>query len=605
MPNDIVIHVLAETKKAVDGLRQTQEEIRRLSEQTRTFTGMTAAFTGWAAIVTTALNVVQQAFGKLKQFLQECTEAASVNMEAMRRLNASLTISGRYSTETAKQFQQFADSLAAVTNYAGAEITRVVAHFTRLGLTEDIVRRATKVTLDFAAAMDTDLQSAALAVGKALGDPERGLVALRRQGVLITTQQQEFIRTLMASRREMEAQTTILQLLETQYRDFAAQASSAVKRMENEWNELKAALGAYVNDFKAAFATTILPGLRETRQELEKQRESGTKVTLTWRDYVGVVLGAVAEAFITNRDVGEVLSGASYDVAMKGFERLINAQASRPIMSKSLKEAEEIRRRQQQELEYYQRLNEEATTYLKQLQEENRLLGISAEYRKLAELQAKGLSEELATQIQQQIQLNEIRKAQLKVEEKLAALRQETQMAQMTETQRKLWELQQAGATAAQLEEARQLLAIQEQIRKQQEAQKQAQVEQNQMAKEAEAIRRDIMTEEQRILEQADRASKLLQAGLLTPQEYLAYLEKLKATIKPPEDLARQVQQQTQLAAALRFGTTEAYSAIMRAAMMAIRPPAGGPQEQVARNTQQIVERLDRLIATIKRQEAI
>ena len=605
MPNDIVIHVLAETKKAVDGLRQTQEEIRRLSEQTRTFTGMTAAFTGWAAIVTTALNVVQQAFGKLKQFLQECTEAASVNMEAMRRLNASLTISGRYSTETAKQFQQFADSLAAVTNYAGAEIIRVVAHFTRLGLTEDIVRRATKVTLDFAAAMDTDLQSAAIAVGKALGDPERGLVALRRQGVLITTQQQEFIRTLMASRREMEAQTTILQLLETQYRDFAVQASSAVKRMENEWNELKAALGAYVNDFKAAFATTILPGLRETRQELEKQRESGTKVTLTWRDYVGVVLGAVAEAFITNRDVGEVLSGASYDVAMKGFERLINAQASRPIMSKSLKEAEEIRRRQQQELEYYQRLNEEATTYLKQLQEENRLLGISAEYRKLAELQAKGLSEELAAQIQQQIQLNEIRKAQLKVEEKLAALRQETQMAQMTETQRKLWELQQAGATAAQLEEARQLLAIQEQIRKQQEAQKQAQVEQNQMAKEAEAIRRDIMTEEQRILEQADRASKLLQAGLLTPQEYLAYLEKLKATIKPPEDLARQVQQQTQLAAALRFGTTEAYSAIMRAAMMAIRPPAGGPQEQVARNTQQIVERLDRLIATIKQQEAI
>ena len=605
MPNDIVIHVLAETKKAVDGLRQTQEEIRRLSEQTRTFTGMTAAFTGWAAIVTTALNVVQQAFGKLKQFLQECTEAASVNMEAMRRLNASLTISGRYSTETAKQFQQFADSLAAVTNYAGAEIIRVVAHFTRLGLTEDIVRRATKVTLDFAAAMDTDLQSAAIAVGKALGDPERGLVALRRQGVLITTQQQEFIRTLMASRREMEAQTTILQLLETQYRDFAAQASSAVKRMENEWNELKAALGAYVNDFKAAFATTILPGLRETRQELEKQRESGTKVTLTWRDYVGVVLGAVAEAFITNRDVGEVLSGASYDVAMKGFERLINAQASRPIMSKSLKEAEEIRRRQQQELEYYQRLNEEATTYLKQLQEENRLLGISAEYRKLAELQAKGLSEELAAQIQQQIQLNEIRKAQLKVEEKLAALRQETQMAQMTETQRKLWELQQAGATAAQLEEARQLLAIQEQIRKQQEAQKQAQIEQNQMAKEAEAIRRDIMTEEQRIMEQADRASKLLQAGLLTPQEYLAYLEKLKATIKPPEDLARQVQQQTQLAAALRFGTTEAYSAIMRAAMMAIRPPAGGPQEQVARNTQQIVERLDRLIATIKRQEAI
>jgi len=605
MPNDIVIHVLAETKKAVDGLRQTQEEIRRLSEQTRTFTGMTAAFTGWAAIVTTALNVVQQAFGKLKQFLQECTEAASVNMEAMRRLNASLTISGRYSTETAKQFQQFADSLAAVTNYAGAEIIRVVAHFTRLGLTEDIVRRATKVTLDFAAAMDTDLQSAAIAVGKALGDPERGLVALRRQGVLITTQQQEFIRTLMASRREMEAQTTILQLLETQYRDFAVQASSAVKRMENEWNELKAALGAYVNDFKAAFATTILPGLRETRQELEKQRESGTKVTLTWRDYVGVVLGAVAEAFITNRDVGEVLSGASYDVAMKGFERLINAQASRPIMSKSLKEAEEIRRRQQQELEYYQRLNEEATTYLKQLQEENRLLGISAEYRKLAELQAKGLSEELAAQIQQQIQLNEIRKAQLKVEEKLAALRQETQMAQMTETQRKLWELQQAGATAAQLEEARQLLAIQEQIRKQQEAQKQAQIEQNQMAKEAEAIRRDIMTEEQRILEQADRASKLLQAGLLTPQEYLAYLEKLKATIKPPEDLARQVQQQTQLAAALRFGTTEAYSAIMRAAMMAIRPPAGGPQEQVARNTQQIVERLDRLIATIKQQEAI
>jgi len=174
----------------------------------------------------------------------------------------------------------------------------------------------------------------------------------------------------------------------------------------------------------------------------------------------------------------------------------------------------------------------------------------------------------------------------------------------MEETQRRLAELQLAGATAAQLEQARQLLEVQKQIREQQEAQRKAQEEQNRLAQEAAAIRREIMTDEQKIAEQVAKANQLLKAGLLSPQEYIAYLQKIKATISPPADMARQLQQ-PQLTAALRIGTAEAYSAIIRSAMMAIRPPSGGAQEQTAKNTQQIVQRLDRLIALVARQEAV
>jgi hypothetical protein len=607
MPNDIVIHVLAETKKAIDGLRQTQEEIRQLSEQTRTFTGLSAAFSGWTAVI----GVVQSAFSHLTQFISSCTEAARENIDAAKRLQASLMISGRYSAEAAKQFSKFADSLSAVTDYSGAEITRVVAHFVRLRLADNIVQQATKATLDLAAAMGMDLQSAAVAVGKALVDPEHGLTALRRQGTLVTAQQQEFIRSLMASRREMEAQAEVLKLLSEQYGDFAAQTSSAVKRMENAWTELKASLGAYVTDFQNAFATTMLPILQQYQNKLERLREmhpGALSPTEKIGVFMGRAFGEAAQSFLSDplRFFADLWEKSRLFVTpfVTLREDVRGAELDRQLQA-FWRDRQQRMQAQQAESEAQRQLTLEAEEYLQKLREENRLLGLSAEYRKLAELQAKGLSDELAAQIQQQIQLNEARKAQLKVEEKLAALRQETQAAQVTEAQRRLLELQQAGATAAQLEEARQLLAVQEQIRKQQEAQKQAQEEHNRMVKEAETIRRAIMTEEQRIMEQANQAGKLLQAGLITPQEYLAYLEKLKATIKPPEDLARQVRQQTQLAAALRFGTTEAYSAIVRAAMMAIRPPAGGPQEQVARNTQQIVERLDRLIAAVKQQEAI
>lgn len=263
MAQDLVIHVLAETKQAIEGLRQTQEEIKRLSEQTRTFTGIIAG-----------LQTFRAAWGLLSGVIAECTAAARDNADAMRRLNAALMIAGRYSRDTAREYADFAAKLSEVTDYAAADITRVVAHFARLGLTDQVLRQATRTTLDLAAALNTDLSTAALALGKALANPAEGMSMLVRHGVALTEQQREYIRTLAEAGHQTEAQAALLQILAGQFQGFAEAISDPAKRMKNAWTELQAAFGEAIRGIQAALAVALVPELNNVRGEVEKTRES-------------------------------------------------------------------------------------------------------------------------------------------------------------------------------------------------------------------------------------------------------------------------------------------------------------------------------------------
>jgi len=106
--------------------------------------------------------------------------------------------------------------------------------------------RATELTLDLAAVMQTDSVSAARQLGKVLQDPVKQLGALTKAGVTFTEQEREKIETLVRSNKMLEAQDLILDAIEKQVGGTAEATASATEKMlarfEDVGEELSRAL---------------------------------------------------------------------------------------------------------------------------------------------------------------------------------------------------------------------------------------------------------------------------------------------------------------------------------------------------------------------------
>jgi phage-related protein len=95
-------------------------------------------------------------------------------------------------------------------------------------------------------ALGTDLNSAAIQVGKALQDPTVGLTALRRVGVSFTEQQSELITKLYESGNVLRAQKLILQELTTEFGGSAEAQATATAKMGVAFSNLAEVVGGLV-----------------------------------------------------------------------------------------------------------------------------------------------------------------------------------------------------------------------------------------------------------------------------------------------------------------------------------------------------------------------
>jgi hypothetical protein len=87
-------------------------------------------------------------------------------------------------------------------------------------------------------------EAAAKALGKALGDPTKGLAALRKAGVLFTKDEQERIKTLQESGRVQEAQAIILGKVDKQLGGLADARGKSAEGQLTRLSEAFAGLGA-------------------------------------------------------------------------------------------------------------------------------------------------------------------------------------------------------------------------------------------------------------------------------------------------------------------------------------------------------------------------
>lgn len=193
--------------------------------------------------------------------------ATSESEQVLAQLEARLKSTAGVAGLTKDELVEMAGGLQSVTTYGDEAIITaesMLLTFTKIG--RDVFPQALESTLNLATAMGTDLQSAAVQVGKALNDPVKGVASLSKAGIQFTKDQRETIKVLAETGRTAEAQAIILRELETQ---FGGAARAARTTLGGAFEALKEAAGDLLEGDSGS-----LDGVRTSIEELTSLLQS-------------------------------------------------------------------------------------------------------------------------------------------------------------------------------------------------------------------------------------------------------------------------------------------------------------------------------------------
>jgi hypothetical protein len=220
--------------------------------------GMALAATRALTRMVVGLGAVIAAGASLSKFVDATVTAD----RSQAQLAATILSTGGAANKTIQQLNAHASALQGVTNF-GDEATNamqgLLLTFTKIqGGTFD---RATVAVMDVATALGSDLQSAALQVGKALNDPILGLTALSRSGIQFTQSQKDVVKALVDTNNVAAAQALILDELDKQFGGSAAAArdtlGGALTSLGNAFGDLFEISSEGSKDFRLAIESLI------------------------------------------------------------------------------------------------------------------------------------------------------------------------------------------------------------------------------------------------------------------------------------------------------------------------------------------------------------
>jgi hypothetical protein len=221
---DLILRAGGFKKGADQATREMDALTRKMKSGFRTLQGV---ITGLVAGV---------GFGKIVQATIEAEQATA-------KLEQVLKSTGGVSGFTSKQLQAVAGQLQRVTAFGDDAVVAMQAVLlTFTNVRGDQFTAATEAVLDLSTALNMDLQSAALLVGKALNDPVKGATALQRSGVQLTASQKDLIKSLIETGEVAKAQEVILKELGVQFggqaRAIRNTFGGALKSVQNAFGDL-------------------------------------------------------------------------------------------------------------------------------------------------------------------------------------------------------------------------------------------------------------------------------------------------------------------------------------------------------------------------------
>ncbi|NII11760.1 phage tail length tape measure family protein [Oleiagrimonas sp. C23AA] len=184
---------------------------------------------------------------------KDVIEATTRQEDALRQLGQRLKSTGGAAGLTKKDLVDLAGAMQQVTTYgdeAVEEMEALLLSFKNIHGNE--YKRAVEATLDMSAALGQDLKASALAVGRALDNPVKGLTALQRVGIIFTDQQKAQIKALVDAGQAAKAQGIILDALAGKMGGTARAAAQtfggALKQLKNAFGDLLEGDGGNLTD---------------------------------------------------------------------------------------------------------------------------------------------------------------------------------------------------------------------------------------------------------------------------------------------------------------------------------------------------------------------
>ena len=217
------------SKKMTSELERMREAQEKVNAATQRMVGaIRAAGTGWLIYK-----------GIMNTYLKNSMEA----QKAETQLNAVLKSTGYAAGLTANEIKSLASQMQDLTAFGDDEVLSMQnVLLTFKNIKGDLFKDATMAVLDLSTAMDMDLKSAALQVGKALNDPKVGLTALQRAGITFSDSQKQVIKKLQETGKYAEAQRLIIKELESQFGGSAEKATKnfggALSQLKNKFGDL-------------------------------------------------------------------------------------------------------------------------------------------------------------------------------------------------------------------------------------------------------------------------------------------------------------------------------------------------------------------------------
>lgn len=188
--------------------------------------------------ITAGLGAVVAGFS-FSKIIDATSEAES----ALAALDTAVRNNGGAAGKTTQELEALSGQLQRVTTYSDDAVQGAQALLLSFKqIRGDEFDRAQVAVLDLATALKTDLDSAAKLVGRALADPEKGMTALSRAGVVLSDTQKKLVKDLTDTGKLSEAQGILLQELEARF-GGAAQAArntfgGAIAGLKNAFGDL-------------------------------------------------------------------------------------------------------------------------------------------------------------------------------------------------------------------------------------------------------------------------------------------------------------------------------------------------------------------------------
>jgi phage-related protein len=243
-PRTLKLSLLADVSQLSKGLNQGTNEVQGFGSKMANFGKKAAAAFAVAGIAAAAFAV------KFAKDAIVAGEAAATANARIEQINKSMGLFGKSTNEVNKALIDYAEKTARATGVDTNSIKATQAKlltFKELAATANEIggnfERSTKAAIDLGAAGFGTAELNAVALGKALNDPIKGISALSRNGITFTESEKDRIKVLVESNKVGEAQNMILKAIETQVGGTAEATANATDKMRVGFTQVTEKVG--------------------------------------------------------------------------------------------------------------------------------------------------------------------------------------------------------------------------------------------------------------------------------------------------------------------------------------------------------------------------